>query len=311
MKTRRAGAADVPTLVRLINEAFRVEDAFVIGDRTNGGEVSARMEHGAFLLAEGDRGALGCVYVRSQAEPGYFGLLAVDPAVQGRGLGRQLVALAEARLLEAGRQKVEIAVVSERPELVSFYESLGYAVSGQGPLPAALKVKKPCHFVFMRRDLAPDEVRFARDPKRGFVLDTSLFLRRPVGFVFRFFADASNLDAITPPWLHVRLLNQTPVAMYAGARITYRLRLHGLPMRWNAEITSWDPPQGFVDEQRRGPYDFWRHEHVFLESDEGTLVLDRVRYGVPTGGLAHSLFVKRDLLQIFRFRQERVRALLG
>jgi ligand-binding SRPBCC domain-containing protein len=201
-------------------------------------------------------------------------------------------------------------VVSERPELFPFYRDLGYSTFGTKPFPDTVRLKKPCHFVSMRRSLGLDEVLFGR---RGhdFVLDTRLFLPRALDPVFAFFADASNLDALTPPWMHFRILTPLPLEMRAGALIDYRLRLHGFPISWRTEITAWDPPRRFVDEQRRGPYTHWRHEHVFTETDEGTLVEDRVRYLLPGGGLAHALLVRRDLERIFRYRQEQVRVRLA
>jgi ligand-binding SRPBCC domain-containing protein len=221
------------------------------------------------------------------------------------------VALAEAYLRDAGRRQVEISAVSQRLELLPFYKRLGYSQDGSSPLPESVKLKKPCSLLHLRRDLPLDEVRFSRDDRNGFEIDTSVFLRRPVPTVFSFFADALNLGAVTPPWLRFEVLSRAPVAMYTGARISCRARLHGLRVRWNGEITTWDPPHTIVDEQRRGPYDYWRHEHEFLDTDEGTLVLERVRYDMPMRGLAQALFVRRDLERIFRYRQARLRVLLG
>lgn len=316
MKVRRAGPADVPALVDLINEAYLVEAPFVEGSRTSASEVASRLAHGVFLVAEDGAGPpLGCVHVQEAPEDepsghGRFGLLSVRPAAQGQGLGRRLVALAEARLAAARCHTASITVVSERRELFPYYRDLGYAASGTKPFPDKVRLKKPCHFVVMRRTLERDLVRFGRRG-RDFVLHTRLFLPQPLDPVFAFFADASNLDAVTPPWLHFRILTPLPLAVRKGTLIDYRLRLHGLPVSWRTEITSWDPPHGFVDEQRRGPYTLWRHEHVFTETDEGTLIEDRVRYRMPGGVLAHALLVRRDLERIFRYRQERVRARLA
>src|SRR5579871_5848818 len=88
------------------------------------------------------------------------------------------------------------------------------------------------------------------------------FLPRPLEEVFPFFADAGNLPILTPPWLHFHILTTRPIEMRRGALIDYRLRIHGLPIRWQSEIVEWDPPHRFVDEQRRGPYRLWHHEHV-------------------------------------------------
>ena len=88
--------------------------------------------------------------------------------------------------------------------------------------------------------------------KNGFfIVETQLFLPRPLEIVFPFFADAANLEAITPPWLRLEIVTPHPIAMHAGALIQYRFRLHGVPLRRQSEITTWEPQHRFVDEQRR------------------------------------------------------------
>lgn len=147
------------------------------------------------------------------------------------------------------------------------------------------------------------EFQFRPAPGGGVLLEASLWLPRPRAEVFPFFADALNLEAITPPWLRFEVLTRPPIAMRVGLRIDYRLRLRGLPMRWQSEITAWEPPHRFVDEQRRGPYRVWIHEHTFEERDGGTLARDVVSYRVWGGALIDRLFVRRDVANIFRFRQ--------
>lgn len=135
---------------------------------------------------------------------------------------------------------------------------------------------------------------------------SELWLPRPRDEVFPFFAAAANLEAITPPWLSFRILQSTPPAMGQGALIDYRLRIRGIPVRWRSEITAWEPPVRFVDEQRKGPYRAWVHEHRFEERDGGTLVFDRVRYAVPGGRLVDRLFVRRDIEAIFAYRRQQL-----
>jgi len=142
-------------------------------------------------------------------------------------------------------------------------------------------------------------------------LRTRLFIARDLHTTFAFFADAGNLQRITPPWLDFAILTPQPIAMHAGARIDYRIRLHGVPVRWRTVIADWDPPHRFVDRQIRGPYLEWHHAHTFTPEGEGTLVADTVRYRPIGGALVHRLFVQRDLERIFRFRQEEILRVFG
>jgi ribosomal protein S18 acetylase RimI-like enzyme len=152
---RRAAAADAPGIERLINLAYRVEAFFVAGDRIGGAEVEARLGRGAFLLAEGDGSLLGSVYVEDRRDHGYIGLLSVDPAAQRSGLGRALMAAAEAELIERGRPRAEILVVDLRVELPPWYRRLGYREVGTQPFTAGIAVLRPCHFIVMSKRLRP------------------------------------------------------------------------------------------------------------------------------------------------------------
>jgi ligand-binding SRPBCC domain-containing protein len=130
---------------------------------------------------------------------------------------------------------------------------------------------------------------------------------------FRFFADASNLEAITPPWLGFRIVTERPIDIHAGTLIEYRLRLHGIPIRWLTRITAWEPDTRFADSQLRGPYKVWEHTHSFEPDGEGTVMRDVVRYALPfgiAGELAHAAFVRRDLERIFDYRSRAVAARL-
>ena len=142
-------------------------------------------------------------------------------------------------------------------------------------------------------------------------LRARLRLPRPRPEVFAFFADAGNLEALTPPFLRFHIETPRPIEMRAGALIEYRLRVHGLPIRWTSEITVWEPPGRFVDEQLRGPYRLWHHEHTFEDAPGGTFVNDRVRYRPPFGRLAHWLVIERDVRAIFRYRSESLLRLFG
>lgn len=143
---------------------------------------------------------------------------------------------------------------------------------------------------------------------QGYRLETVQFLPRPRREVFAFFADAFQLELITPPWLQFSVLTPPPIEMVAGVMIDYHLRLHRVPIRWCSRIRVWQPPFRFVDEQLRGPYRVWHHEHTFEEVEGGTLCRDIVDYDAP-GGRLLNILVRHDLKQIFQFRQSKLREL--
>jgi ligand-binding SRPBCC domain-containing protein len=130
--------------------------------------------------------------------------------------------------------------------------------------------------------------------------------------VFAFFADAANLESITPPELYFHILTLMPIPMREGTLIDYRLRLLGIPLRWRSRILRWEPPTGFVDEQVLGPYRLWEHTHGFYGEGDETIIADVVRYGLPfwpLGEVAHPI-VRLQLERVFRFRQRAVRRAL-
>jgi ligand-binding SRPBCC domain-containing protein len=128
--------------------------------------------------------------------------------------------------------------------------------------------------------------------------------------VFPFFADAGNLEKLTPPWLRFAVETPSPIDLREGTVIDYRLRLHGIPLHWRSAITRWEPPTLFEDTQVRGPYRLWRHTHRFEARDGGTLASDRVLYDMIGGALA-DVMVRRDLRRVFEFRARRLPELLG
>ena len=133
---------------------------------------------------------------------------------------------------------------------------------------------------------------------------SEIWLPRPVEEVFAFFSDPTNLDSITPPWLNFRMVTPRPIEMRVGTLLDYKLRIWGFPVRWRSRIIAWEPPHRFVDEQVRGPYRLWIHEHNFEPRDGGTLVRDHVRYAVPFDWLVHKLMVRPDVERIFAYRTE-------
>jgi ligand-binding SRPBCC domain-containing protein len=137
---------------------------------------------------------------------------------------------------------------------------------------------------------------------------------RPLDEVFAFFAEAHNLEPITPPWLRFELTGEGPPDMEVGTVIDYRLHVHRVPIRWRSRIEEWSPGRSFVDRQLRGPYRLWHHRHTFSQDGDGTWVDDQVTYALPLGRLgdiAHPLFVRRDLERIFDYRHQAVAQILA
>jgi ribosomal protein S18 acetylase RimI-like enzyme len=154
MRFRLAQEPDIEPLVGLINSAFRVEQPFIEGDRTNPEGVCAYMEKGKFLVAEDSTGLAGCVYVELRGDRGYLGLLGVDPSCQGTGLGRKLMDAAENYFREAGCVAVDLRVISPRAPLPAFYRHLGYSETGTAPFAPSVPIKVSCHYILMSKILS-------------------------------------------------------------------------------------------------------------------------------------------------------------
>ncbi len=138
-----------------------------------------------------------------------------------------------------------------------------------------------------------------------------LRLPLPPEELFPVFADAGNLDVLTPPWLHFRILTPGPFELRAGSIIDCRIRVRGLPLRWRTLIAEWAPPHRFVDVRMHGPFRRWVHTHTFEEREDGTVVRDRVQSAVPLGLCLHRRFVRPDLDRIFTFRRDALEARFG
>ncbi len=155
--------------------------------------------------------------------------------------------------------------------------------------------------------LTPSSLDIRRDPSgQGMRLEATQFLPHSRDRVFAFFADAFQLETITPPWLKFEVLTPRPIGIVDGTLIDYRLSLHGIPLKWRSRISVWEPPLRFVDEQVRGPYRWWHHEHTFEEVPGGTLCRDVVRYAALGGRWIDLLFVRRDLRGIFEYRRDKL-----
>ena len=144
-----------------------------------------------------------------------------------------------------------------------------------------------------------------------FVFDSSLWLARSIKQVFHFFSDAKNLELLTPPWVHFQVLTPAPIEMAVGMRIQYKLRLRGIPIRWESEITAWEPPRRSVDDQTHGPYRMWRHEHRFAPRGGGTECSDHMEYATIGGAIWNYFFVAPDVKRIFEYRRTKMEELFG
>jgi N-acetylglutamate synthase-like GNAT family acetyltransferase len=151
---RRATVTDAAAVAALVNQAYAVEAFFVEGNRTSAAEIAELMTHGTFLVLESDdtTSIAAAVYVTIVGDRGYFGMLAVGAELQGQGLGKRLVRIAEAMAEAAGCTLMTMKIVNLREELGRWYRSLGYRDVGTTPY-VNRPVKRACHFVEMARPL--------------------------------------------------------------------------------------------------------------------------------------------------------------
>ncbi len=162
--------------------------------------------------------------------------------------------------------------------------------------------------------LRPSPQPTTRNPPMKHVLEREQFVPRPRSEVFAFFADAANLERLTPRSLRFEIKSPVPIEMRPGALIDYKIALFGVGLRWRTLIEVFEPEARFIDVQLEGPYRLWRHTHEFVDAPGGTLVRDRVEYEVPLGplgDLVRFVFVKRQLASIFDFRRKTIDEMFG
>lgn len=154
MNPRIATSPDVDSIVRVINDAFRAAESFFVDrDRIDATKIAAMMQAGKFLVNEEGERITACVYVELRGDRAYFGLLAVDPSAQKKGLGRAMIAVVEDYAREAGCRFMDMRLVNLRAELPPFYKRLGYAETSTEPFTADVETKLPCHFINMSKPL--------------------------------------------------------------------------------------------------------------------------------------------------------------
>jgi uncharacterized protein (TIGR01777 family) len=192
---------------------------------------------------------------------------------------------------------------------IALGEMAGVLLEGQRVRPEVAETRG---FRFHHPDLAGALVDVTGDPST--TLEMEQWVPQPPEEVFPFFADAHNLERITPPFLKFRILGVSTPTLQTGSRIDYQLSLHGVPVRWQSLIEDWQPNRAFVDTQTRGPYQRWHHTHEFEPYQGGTVIRDRVHYELPLGALGELVagrFVAKDVGTIFAFRRAKIREIFG
>jgi len=147
-------------------------------------------------------------------------------------------------------------------------------------------------------------------------LERKQFIRSNITELWDFFSNPGNLSVITPPYMNFRITSPADGrGIYPGQVITYKVSpLLGIPLSWMTEITHVERHQHFVDEQRHGPYRLWHHQHHFEEKDGGIQMTDIVHYQLPAfwlGEIAHLLFIKQQLGNIFDYRYKKIEAIFN
>jgi ligand-binding SRPBCC domain-containing protein len=136
------------------------------------------------------------------------------------------------------------------------------------------------------------------------------FVPASLDVVWDFFSSPANLSKITPPEMGFLITSPMQPEMYAGMFITYKVSpALGIKLDWVTEITEINHRKFFIDEQRKGPYNIWHHEHHFKEVDGGVEMHDILYYDVPfgfIGSIANLIFVRNKVKQIFAFREKRI-----
>jgi ligand-binding SRPBCC domain-containing protein len=149
---------------------------------------------------------------------------------------------------------------------------------------------------------------------KSHVLERETKLYRPLEEVFDFFSKAENLNKVTPSDLSFVILTPSPIRMHVGTLIDYRIKLLGIPFFWRTQISDYEPPYRFVDQQIKGPYKLWHHEHTFEQKDGYVLMTDRVHYLSPGWFLEpfiDALFVRKQLENVWAYRDKVFTELFG
>ncbi|GIN89306.1 SRPBCC domain-containing protein [Siminovitchia terrae] len=143
-----------------------------------------------------------------------------------------------------------------------------------------------------------------------YTMENSLTVKTPIEDVWEFFSDPKNLSILTPPKLKLQFMQEPPFSMFKGQRVFYCISpFPGLRLRWEGEIIEVAELERFIDEQRKGPFTYWRHEHLFFRKEEGTEIRDHLQYALPFGliGFAIHPIVNSKMKEMFAYRNEKVK----
>ena len=145
-------------------------------------------------------------------------------------------------------------------------------------------------------------------------LRTEITVKAPLEQVWAFFSNPKNLQRITPDYMGFQIVKCPEVeTIFNGMIIEYIVRpILNLPLKWVTEIKEVQPLVSFTDIQLKGPYALWHHFHSFEKINGHTKMADMVKYAMPLsilGNITHQLFVKKQLEEIFKYREVAVRTL--
>ena len=147
---------------------------------------------------------------------------------------------------------------------------------------------------------------FSQDKKGERKLYRVQYIPKTKEEVFDFFSSEKNLEKITPPYLNFKVLGKDTPEIQEGTIINYELKLHGIPMRWKSLISNFEKNNTFIDQQLKGPYSKWVHQHDFISTHHGCLITDDIVYKVPLGLIGRifaGAYVRNDVRKIFKYRQ--------
>ena len=128
-----------------------------------------------------------------------------------------------------------------------------------------------------------------------YTLSSTQFIEKSIDEVFTFFSKPENLSVITPSKLGFKILTPTPIEMGPGRIIDYQIYLLGIPIHWRTLITDYNPPNMFIDQQIKGPYNMWHHTHTFHKVEGGVEIKDKVVYSIPFGILASAMILNENI----------------